>query len=368
MVLTSKLKAKLKDYYFNPSKPGAFSGASALHREIGRTININLPAINEFLAQEWPYALHKPVRRKFTRRRYVTSGLNRQWQADLVEMQPLSRQNKGHRYLLTVIDIFSRYAYARALKDKTGPEVAKALASIIEKDNNGIAPNFLQTDQGKEFYNVHVQKLCNKYNMELFSVYSDNKAAIVERFNRTLKDRMYRYFTYKGTHEWLDVLPKLLHGYNHSYHRSIECAPASINVLNAMKTFKQQYADVKKGDKLKASFHVGDRVRISKLNGVFRRGYLPGWSDELFTVHAIDRKYSPLMYVLRDDSGEILQGKFYKQELQLVPQNSSATGELHRIEKVLKTKHSGASKLAYVKWMGSKTPTWIPFKNIQTIS
>lgn len=363
MVLTTKTRSKLHKHYFNPANPGAYSGATALHR----TTSINLPAVQEFLNQQWAYSLHKPVRRKFTRRRYVTSGLNRQWQADLVEMQPFSRENNGHRYLLTVIDIFSRYAYARGIKDKTGNEVSKALESIITDDNNGIAPNFLQTDQGKEFYNSHVQKLCQKFNIELFSVYSDYKASIVERFNRTLKDRMYRYFTYKGTHKWVDVLSKLVYSYNHSFHRSIERTPASINSKNSMESFKEQFSDLKSGEKTKTAFRVGDRVRISKLSGPFRRGYLPGWSDELFTVHSIDRKYQPLMYTLKDDSNEILEGRFYKQELQLVSQEKGKD-ELHRIEKIIRTRGVGDTKMAYVKWMSSKTPTWIPYKNIQRVS
>ena len=357
MVLTAKTQSRLRNQYFDPSKPGSFSGAAGLRRAVGG----HPEAIAEFLKNHWAYSLHKPVRKNYIRRRYVTSGLNRQWQADLVEMQPFARENKGYRYLLTAIDIFSRYAYARPLKDKTGKEVASALRSMFE-ENKGISPSFLQTDQGKEFYNSHVKQLLQNFDVELFSVYSDYKAAVCERFNKTLKDRMYRYFTYKGNHKWVDVLPQLVHSYNNSYHRSLERTPASITSENAMESWVHQYETLKKGRPSTAKFSIGDRVRISKARGVFTRGFLPGWSDEVFTVHEVNSKYAPLMYSLQDSNGEILDGRFYAQELQKVE------GDLHRIEKILKTTGQGKKKKAYVKWMGYKTPTWILYEDIQPIT
>ena len=348
--MKSKIEAKLSKHYFDPEKPGSFSGA----RSLRRYTHANENDVNDFLSKQWAYTLHKPVRQKFKRRRYVTSGMNRQWQADLVEMGHFAKENKNYKYMLTVIDIFSRYAYARPLKNKSGQEVATALGDIFNKNN--IKPNYIQTDQGKEFYNKHVQKLLDEHNIKLFSVFTDQKAAIVERFNRTLKERMYRYFTFQGNHKWVDILPKLIRSYNNSYHSSIEQTPASVNKENEMEVWLRQYTDIKKGLKKRASYAIGDRVRISKLRGVFTKGYLPGWSDEEFTIHSMNTKYEPILYYLQDDDGEILKGGFYKEELQRVnnPEN------LYRIERIIKSRTAKNNlKQHYVKFMGYKNPVWI---------
>ena len=359
--MINKIEQKLSRLYFNPLKPGSFSGA----RSLQRYSNVNKSDVEDFLSKQWTYNLHKPVRQKFKRRRYVTSGMNRQWQADLVEMGKFAKENKNYKYMLTVIDIFSRYAYARPLKNKSGPEVADALKDIF-KENRYITPKFIQTDQGKEFYNKHVLELLKKYDVKLFSVFTDQKSAVVERFNRTLKERMYRYFTFQGNHKWLEILPKLIKSYNNTYHSSIEQTPASVNKNNEMNVWLRQYSDLQSANHTKADYNIGDRVRISKQRGVFKKGYLPGWSDEEFTIHSINTKYKPILYYLQDDDGEILQGGFYKQELQKV----NNPDKYYRIEKIIKsrTNKKTNTKEAYVKFFGYKTPMWINFDSMKNIT
>ena len=121
----------------------------------------------------------------------------------MADVSLLEKYNKGNHFILTVIDVFSRYAWARPLKSKHGKEVAAALKDIFAE---GRIPKRLQTDQGKEFYNTPVRRLLDKHGIELFSIKSAYKAALVERFNRTLKHRIWRYFTSKFTSKWTDVL------------------------------------------------------------------------------------------------------------------------------------------------------------------
>lgn len=336
----------LKEIYFNAQHPASFGGIKRLQNATPRMSN---HAVKTFLNQQWTYQFHKPIRQNFKRRHYITRGVNEQHQADLVEMQPYARENKGYRYILCVIDIFSRYAYARPLKTKTGPDVASALREIFTES----APKYLQTDQGKEFYNQHVQSMLKEFNIELFSVYSDKKAAIVERFQRTLQDRMYRAFTYQRNYKWLDILPQLIESYNHSYHRSIKTMPATINESNETKVWFSQYKKVEKNPSPK--YEVGDSVRIPKHKTIFTKGYIEKWTDEIFTIHSINTKYKPELYTLKDEYGEILKGSFYNQELQKV-ENSE---KLYRIEKVIRTKTVNGKKQTLVKWKGYKEPTWI---------
>ena len=134
-----------------------------------------------------------------------------QWLADLVEVQPLKRWNGGHRYLLTLIDVLSKYAWVVPVKNKTGTVVTQAFENVLQQ---GQKPQRLQTDLGKEFYNAPFRRNLEREKIQHFSTHGDAKASIVERFNRTLKERMYRYFTARNTRTYLNMLPQLLNGYN----------------------------------------------------------------------------------------------------------------------------------------------------------
>ena len=156
-------------------------------------------------------------------------GIDHQWVADLVEMQRLARFNQGVRYLLIVVDVLSKYAWVQPLKAKTRVEMVKAFETILKDKRKPIQ---LQTDRGKEFYNRPFQTFLKQQNIHHFSTYGDAKAANVERFNRTLKGLMFRYFTAANTLLFDKVLPSLVKGYNASYHRSIGMAPKDVTRKN----------------------------------------------------------------------------------------------------------------------------------------
>ena len=352
---------RMREIYFDAQHPASFGGIKKLATALP---TVDQKKIKSFLNQQWTYSLHKPIKRKFPWRKYVARGVNEQWQADLVEMQPYSRINQGYRYILCVIDVFSRYAYVRPIKSKSGPDVAEALEDIFRDTQN--TPKYLQTDQGKEFYNQHVQSMLQRYNVELFSVYSDKKAAIVERFQRTLQERMYRAFTHQGNYRWMELLPQLIDSYNNSYHRSIKTTPASVSKKNETDVWMNQYSSsVKKSTKL-PKFRVGDVVRIPKRKTIFSKGYIEKWTDEEFTIRDINTKYSPHLYTLADSTtGEAIRGSFYEQELQLVNNPT----KLYRIEKILRTKTDPKTNIkhALVKWKGYTDPSWIDYNTVQSI-
>ena len=180
--------------YFNPSQPGSFSGISTFSKATG----IKSSIVADYLKKDRTYTLHKPVRKRMSQyRKYKSPFPHYQWQCDLTFMISLAAQNRGFKYILTVIDIFSRYAFARGLKTKTGPEMIQAFTSIFEE--NGVAPTHLQADQGSEFYNAPFLGFLKKRGSRLFSVKSDVKACIVERFNRTLHQKISRYQTHQST-------------------------------------------------------------------------------------------------------------------------------------------------------------------------
>lgn len=350
--LTEKQKRNLSKIYYDASKPASYGGINRLAEEA----RVHPKLTQLWLNQQWSYALHKPIRKKFFRRRYVARGINHQWQMDLIDMQKYSRENGGYRYILLAIDVFSRQAYAQPLKSKQGKDVAEALELIFEKEK----PRLVQTDLGLEFYNSHVGAVMEKHDVELFSVHSDYKAAMCERLIRTLKERLFRIFTRQSSYRWVDVLQDVVSAYNNSYHRGLKHIPSQVNKTNEVDVWIKQYSDLTKGSKPK--FKVGDKVRISKNKGLFFKGYLQNWTDEVFTISQVNTKYNPIMYRLTDVDGQVIRGSFYETEL------SKSDIQEYRIERIIRTKTIGNKKLALVKWMGYKEPSWIDYNSVHKLN
>jgi len=249
--------------------------------------------------------------------------------ADLVEVQPLAKYNRGIRYLLTVLDVLSKYAWVKPLKAKTGVALVNAFDKILKQ---GRRPNRLQMDRGTEFYNRTFQRWLKDQRMHHFSTEGDAKVSVVERFNRTLKERLYRYFTAANTLRFDDVLPELVQGYNATRHRSIGMAPQNVTWKNEEAVWKRLYEKRLKGKRPKPKFIVGDRVRLNKIHRTFEKGYLPGWTEEVFVVHRATPGPVPT-YKIREWDDTPVQGTFYDADLQKVHVSNQA---LFRIEKVLK--------------------------------
>jgi hypothetical protein len=341
---------RLESVYFDPGNPAGYGGVQKLAKQS----RLSPQEIKKWLKSQRTYTTHKPARKRYPTRRYVTRGLDSQWQADLVEMRPYADENQGNHYLLTVIDMFSRYAWAVPLQRKTPEEIIRAFSIIFQQD--GRQPKYLQTDEGTEFENKKVRAFLTQRGIEQFSVKSQFKAAMVERFNRTLKTKMWRIFTHRGNYRWTDILPQLLEGYNSSIHRSIGRAPKDVTKEIEVNVWTEQYGNLKKPKATaKTKFQLEERVRVSKSKGLFEKGYKPNWSEEIFTINAINRKYRPIVYQLRDHRNRIIQGSFYEHELQSVDD----TNQVYTIEKVLRTKGQGKNKQYLVKWLGYDETSWI---------
>ena len=189
--------------------------------------------VRPHLEKELAYTLHKPVRRRFPTLKVQVWGIDHQWVADLVEVQRLARHNRWTRCLLTTLDVFSKYAWVEPLKDKTGRSLAQAWERVLKRAHPR-RPRQLQRDQGKEFYNSPFQQVLKKTpHSPLFDLW-DTKASVIERFNRTLKERLYRYYTAANTLKFVDVLPQVVQGYNASWHRSIQRAPQDATPHNEL--------------------------------------------------------------------------------------------------------------------------------------
>ena len=203
---------------------------------------ISRQQVQDWLSQQDVYTFYKPARRRHKRSQVIVPDINAQFKADLVDLQRLSWYNNGYKYLLTCIDIFSKYAWVVPLKTKQGQELVKAFRIIL---SSGRKPIKLQTDQGTEFLNRVFQKFLRENDIDFCTVNSRLKALVVERFKRTFKNNMYKHFTAKNTICYIDVLPQLVKSYNKNltitHHRSIKMKPTQVTKANEDKVWDAPY-------------------------------------------------------------------------------------------------------------------------------
>ena len=329
---------------FKPRSPWDIAAYAAIKGK--KTLGLGVENDNKILSEE----LHKPKRKNYIRRKIIVNHIDEIFAADLAEMQKFSKINKGYRYLLTCIDIFSKYAFVIPLKDKKGITIKNALEKIFKKRK----PKFLWTDNGKEFYNNQVNDLLEKNNIKLYSTNnSEIKSSVIERFNRTFKNMMYKKFTENNNTIFYNIIDKLVNEYNNKYHRTIKMTPVEASKKINENKIKRIY-NFEKTNKI-AKFKIGDHVRISLNKNIFEKSYETNWTEEIFVIY--DIKYSNVpYYYLKDLNDEKLDGTFYEQELQ----KTNLT--LYVIEKIIKTKND---KL-FVKWRGYNNSfnSWINKKDV----
>jgi len=236
--------------------------------------------------------------------------INDIWAGDLVEFQDpiIIKDNDGYKYILFVVDLYSRYAFGRAMKNKTSIETLTAFKQMFVE--SGAKPKKLWVDKGREFMG-DVGKYLKEQKIEAYSTYGENKSMVVERFNRTMKNNMYKMFLYNNNYEYTKHLQELIDNYNNSPHRGIQ----KYTPYQVYREGQMLDTIVEKPNAKPPKFKVGDKVKISKQLGVFSRGYKPKWQPEIFEVAHV-KKTIPHMYVIKDMKEEVIDGAFYEEELQ----------------------------------------------------
>lgn len=257
--------------------------------------------------------LLKPIKHNFKRRRVFVYNIDDIWSADLKDMQSVSKQNNGFKYLLTVIDLFSKYAYTIPLKSKSNDVVINAFEKLFKSTHR--TPKKLWTDQGSEFINHNFKKFLKDNNIELYHVYNEGKANVIERFNRTLGELIQKHMTTNQTSKYINVLDNLLNEYNNKFHTSIKMTPfEALNPENTSTVLNNLYSNIEPITTTN-KFKVGDRVRITKYKNIFEKGYTPKWTKEIFIVEKVNNT-NPITYKLKDLNDEPILGSFYAEELQ----------------------------------------------------
>jgi transposase InsO family protein len=366
--MSDEVDKQLAKLYYTASDPAAFSSVERLYqraRELGiGGEGLSREQVQAFLQGEQAYTLHRRGRKHFPRNRTYVARIDQQWQADLADMQKLKDKNDGYNYLLTCIDVLSKFAWIIPVKSKDAKHMLSAMRALLRRARPR-KPQRLQTDKGKEFFNKDVSAFLKQQDIHHFASQSDQKAAVVERFNRTIKEMIWKYFTANRTERYIDVLPDLVNAYNHRVHRAIGMAPAEVKGAEAERKAwtRLYYWPEAKAKRQVRKVEDNAQVRVAKWKGDFEKGYVPTWSREHFRVRSATTGMPRIVYKLEDAAGEPIEGAFYQEEVQPITHN------IYEVERVIgerKTPRIGQEVL--VKWQGlpEKFNRWIRKRDLAT--
>lgn len=355
----------LKSIYYNPSHPGSYGSVNKLYNATSGKYSRS--QISKWLQHQETYTLHRKKVSKFKRARYYVPGIDHLFQVDLCDMRNLRQFNDNHTFILTVICVFSKKAWAIPLRDKSNKSVINAMQKVF---NERIC-KYLQSDRGKEFTGTAFQSFLRQNGVKFYTCDNpDIKCSIIERFNRSLKSRMWKYFSHASTNRYIDVLDKLVDSYNKTVHSAINVRPIDVNKHNEKKVYDYLYSGNGRYRKHLTNnsipkHKVGDLVRITREKYLFSKGYETNFSLEIFEIYNILER-DPIRYKIKDLGGEEIGGSFYEQEIQkvLISKNTK-----YKIDKIIKYRGAGVSRQALVHWLGypEKFATWIPVSELNSL-
>lgn len=358
-LLNEEIENDLQQNYRKPGHPVAFSGLNQIYNYYNRRLPVS--KIKQILSGIESYTLHREFHKQ-QRNISFTHFKRYQFQMDLVEVQQLSKFNKNVRYLLNVIDTFTRYAFVRPLINKQAQTVLEQFKNILLEARQ--KPYMIVLDKGTEFMNQQFVNFCKDNNILLVNPQSNVHAAYIERFNRTLQNIMYKYMTENETNTYIDVLQDLVKSYNNRKHRMIDMTPAQAenDTTQHIKLNLLQSARAHKMKKQEPKFNIGTYVRIAKQKGKFSRSYQEQTQQEIFRIYKIDtNKKIPLYHLSTYNGDEKIKGGFYSFEL------TPVSTDIFRIEKIIKKRTYRGKKQIYVKWKGfdNKYNSWVDENDIQ---
>lgn len=347
----------MEQNYVSLGHPSAFSAPGNIKRSSQSSDTV--ATIGKALQSVDAYTLHREYHKPRTKNPFFLYEKRQQLQMDLIDVSEFSTANDGVTFLLVAIDGFTKYAWVRPIVRKTARSSLAAIQFILTTMRG--KPKAIFFDKGTEFTNRLVQDYLQSEQIRIEHPDSEMKAAIAERFNRTLQGLIHRYKTENQTHRFVDVLDDLVHSYNSRGHRTLKyMSPADAekekNQNKVLSAHNERYEDILRKKK-KPKYVVGQRVRIKTLDGRFARGYHQTFSQEHFEIVKVKKNMPIPMYILKSlNDEEEITGGFYAEELQPI-----TTNNVFKVEKVLQKKRIDGRTQLLVKWQGwdERHNSWI---------
>lgn len=342
----------LTQIYYDINKPTIFGSSNNLKKYVtNNNLNITTNEIKKWLQNQDVFTLHKNVKHNIKRNHYNISNIGDLYEIDLIDVVKDKKQNDGFSFILTCIDVFSKYAWVRPVKNKTGLEILNAFKDILKESDR--IPIAVQSDKGREFKNHLFTSFLKQMGIkqQFPKVLSLQKAAVIERFNRTLKEKLFKYYTFKKNKRFVDIIQPLVNTYNNTVHSTIKMKPNEVNSNNVLQVYENTHGRFMNEKKQKQKFNENDYIRIVRKKSRLEHGYTQTYTKEIFQILKVINKAPLPLYLLKDLRGVEVDGKFYADELQKVGKPN----------KIIKTRGLG-NTLQYLIESSDGTRNWIDAK------
>jgi hypothetical protein len=291
----------------------------AIYRNI-KSIPSYSSKIAEFLRRNENSSLFRQVRHNYPRRRIRAYYPYHIMMSDTINYRSYAMPiNNNYKYIMVLVDVFSKRAWAEPMKRINEFDATIAMENMLRKLPD--IPQTIITDKGTEYYNSKMKNLFDRMAIKHYSIRGKHKACVAERFIRTLKGRLEKYFWAIKKHKWIDVLQQFIQNYNETFHRSIKMAPNDVNETNRADVFKTLYPLSK--DKKSPRLSIGDLVRLLKPKTIFNKGYAQSWTKEIYKIEKAFSESAVDFYTISDREGNILPRNKYYWELNLVSRHDN---------------------------------------------
>lgn len=306
---------QLKNIFYDIEHPASFGSVSNLSKSVKK---VEKQKVDDWLREQDTYTLHVANRRKYKTNHYLLFGANELFELDLIDLKNIGNYNFGYKYILCVIDCFTKYLWAVPLTNKSAQKTTDAFKSIIE--SSGVKPQAINVDRGSEFNNHIFKAYLSKVGIQLNFPYiqSYQKAAIIERTIKFVKEKIFKYFSSRGPNyrKYIDILPSVIKSYNNKIHSTTKVAPANFQVKDTVAVYRNIKKRVTRYDKQALpKLKKLDFVRIIRKKSVLEHGFTQRWTREIFRVHQVIYKNPIPLYKLTDLEGTPITGKFYEKQL-----------------------------------------------------
>lgn len=308
---------------------------------------LTLNEVRQFLSSQSTYTLHAKRKNKFKTPRVMCRSIDSHWFCDLISLSPhLWPDNDDYRYILSVVDCLSKFAYLRKIKRKTGQNVSEAFEDIFQKSRR--TPKKIVTDQGVEFLNKDVQGLLARKNIEHRIAVDVRKSSIVERFNQTILNIINRKITLESSKSFISNLKDIERAYNNSYHQTIKTTPFLARTKSDSTLMKTVYGNTSRKT-IRFKFEVGQLCRISRsAKSIGPHAYEGTYSFEIYKILQCIPMDVPTYRIVDLNDNEII-GLFIEPELILV---LPPKDHVYEVEKVLEHRTVNGHKMCKVRWAG----------------
>lgn len=336
--------------YIRPANPASFGGIT----KIKRHYNTSVKNAKDILSNVASHQLHREVKKPAITNAFYVYFMRQQIQGDLCDIRSLAGANDGFKYLFVAIDMFTKFVFCRPMLSKYAHESVSVMKEMVESFDP--PPREFLSDNGGEFTSASVKRYLRSVNVKQRFTRSNIKCGGVERVNRTLQSKIYKYLTQNNTDRYIDVLPDIVYSYNNTVHRTIKTTPALAELQENHLQVRDYLMDFYNRKRKKPKFKVGDVVVIEKERTIFRRGYHQLFNPELFVIDEVHTRMPIPLYRLwsleKDD--EIL-GTFYANELNKI-------GNPRKVEEILDRRIKDGIQEIKVKWKGfhENFNSWIP--------